>query len=53
MSGKGAKAFTDRLLTTAPLEVLSNGRKAWMTLYVPNRLTARCRSSVAGSLKSS
>ena len=30
-SGKGAKAFTDRLLTTAPWERVSSGRKAWVT----------------------
>ena len=53
MSGKGARALTDRLLTTAPRALLSNGRNAWITPYVPNKLTARCRSSVARSLKSS
>ena len=31
MSGRGANAFTDRLLITAPLERISFGRKACVT----------------------
>src|SRR5216684_1749715 len=53
MTGKAAKAATDRTLTIAPRERVSSGRKAWVTPYVPKRLTSRCRSSAARSLKSS
>ena len=35
----------------APRERVSNGRKAWVTPYVPKRLTARCCSSTARSLE--
>ena len=52
-SGKAAKAVSDSTLTIAPRERVSNGRKAWVTPYVPKRLTARCCSSTARSLKSS
>jgi hypothetical protein len=40
MTGNDAKAATDTTLTMAPLDRASNGRKAWVTLYVPKRLRA-------------
>src|ERR1700694_4053621 len=53
MIGKGARADTDRMLTMAPRERVSNGRKAWVTPCVPKRLMARSRSSAVRSLRSS
>ena len=45
MSGSGANAIIDTLLTIAPCERVSSGRNAWVTPCVPKRLTARCCSS--------
>src|SRR6202041_1127893 len=53
MTGSGAKAFSDRLLTMAPRAWVSTGRNAWITRYGPNRFTSSCRSSAARSLRSS
>jgi hypothetical protein len=33
--GKGTRAIIDTLLTMAPRELVSNGTKPWVTLYVP------------------
>src|SRR5215510_13777956 len=41
MNGNAAQAVTDRTLTMTPRERVSNGRNAWVTPQVPNRLTAR------------
>jgi NAD(P)-dependent dehydrogenase (short-subunit alcohol dehydrogenase family) len=43
MIGKAATATMDRLLTMAPWERFSSGKKACVTLNIPTRLTARCR----------
>ena len=48
-----AKAVVDSTLTMVPRVFVSNGREAAITAYGPKRLTARCRSIVARSLKSS
>src|ERR1039457_5149820 len=53
VSGNGARAINDRLLTMAPLDRFSIGRKARETLYMPKKLTARVCSMTAGSLRSS
>ena len=42
MTGKPASATRDRLLTMAPLERFSSGKKARVTFNIPKRLTARC-----------
>jgi hypothetical protein len=31
MNGKGARAFTDRMLTMVPRERVTAGKKAWVT----------------------
>jgi hypothetical protein len=41
MIGNAAKAAIDRTLAIAPRDWISAGRKAWVTPYAPNRLTAR------------
>src|SRR6266566_6641818 len=53
MSGKAATAFTERMLMMAPRERISAGKKAWVTAWVPKRLTARWRSTAAGPVRSS
>ena len=52
-TGKGANAAKDRLLTMAPLERRSSGRKARVTLSIPKKLTARCCSMASELLRSS
>ena len=44
MIGRGAGAAKDKLLTMAPFERFSSGKKARVTLNNPSRLTARCCS---------
>jgi len=53
MTGKAASAANDRLLTVAPLERLSRGKKGRVTLNGPKRLTARCCSMTSELLRSS
>src|SRR6266436_3746645 len=53
MTGNGASAAKDRLLTMAPLERFSSGRKARVTLSIPKKLTARCCSMTSKLLRSS
>src|SRR6202012_5263678 len=53
MIGNGASALTDRLLTSAPCERVNSGRNPRVTAYGPNRLTRKCCSSTAGSVRSS
>ncbi|GAB3002096.1 hypothetical protein LWP59_34400 [Amycolatopsis acidiphila] len=40
-NGIGARAFAERMLTMAPRERVTAGRKAWVTAWVPKRLTAQ------------
>ncbi len=51
MTGKPASATRDRLLTMAPLERFSSGKKARVTLNIPKRLTARCCPMASRLLK--
>jgi hypothetical protein len=38
MSGSGARAFAERMLTTAPRERVTAGRNAWVTVAGPATL---------------
>jgi len=48
VTGKDVMAIIDTLLTMATWERVSNGRNAWVTRWVPIRLTAKWASSSEG-----
>jgi len=53
MTGKGASAAKDRLLTMAPLERRNQRKNARVTLNIPRKLTAKCCSMASELIRSS